>query len=73
MVTVVDANRFWDDFADGESLLDRKQAIDENDTREVIDLLIDQIEFANVIILNKIDLLEKEDVIELHHLLKIKS
>ena len=38
---------FWDDFADGESLLDRKQAIDENDTREVIDLLIDQIEFAN--------------------------
>ena len=60
MVTVVDANRFWDDFADGESLLDRKQAIDENDTREVIDLLIDQIEFANVIILNKIDLLEKK-------------
>ncbi|MED0874220.1 GTP-binding protein [Bacillus mobilis] len=70
MVTVVDANRFWDDFADGESLLDRKQSIDENDTREVIDLLIDQIEFANVILLNKIDLLEKEDVIELHHLLK---
>ncbi|MDT3496737.1 GTP-binding protein [Bacillus toyonensis] len=70
MVTVVDAHRFWDDFADGESLLDRKQAIDETDTREVIDLLIDQIEFANVIILNKIDLLEKEDVIELHHLLK---
>ena len=60
MVTVVDANRFWDDFADGESLLDRKQAINENDTREVIDLLIDQIEFANVIILNKIDLLEKK-------------
>ncbi|MED0980412.1 GTP-binding protein [Bacillus paramycoides] len=70
MVTVVDANRFWDDFADGESLLDRKQAIDENDTREVIDLLIDQIEFANVIILNKVDLLEKEDIIELRHLLK---
>ncbi|WP_342718936.1 GTP-binding protein [Bacillus paramycoides] len=70
MVTVVDANTFWDDFADGESLLDRKQAIDENDTREVIDLLIDQIEFANVILLNKIDLIEKEDRIELHHLLQ---
>ncbi|MEY8346811.1 GTP-binding protein [Bacillus cereus] len=70
MVTVVDANRFWDDFSAGESLLDRKQAIDETDTREVIDLLIDQVEFANVIVLNKIDLLEKEDVMELHHLLQ---
>ncbi|MEN1935267.1 GTP-binding protein [Paenibacillus sp. 102] len=70
MVTVVDANRFWDDFAAGESLLDRKQAIDETDTREVIDLLIDQIEFANVILLNKVDLLEKEDIIELHRLLQ---
>ncbi|MBO1624588.1 GTP-binding protein [Bacillus arachidis] len=70
MVTVVDSNRFWDDFAAGESLLDRKQAIDETDTREVIDLLIDQIEFANVILLNKVDLLEKEDVIELHLLLQ---
>ncbi|MDZ5609789.1 GTP-binding protein [Bacillus pseudomycoides] len=70
MVTVVDANRFWDDFAAGESLLDRKQAIDETDTREVIDLLIDQIEFANVILLNKVDLLEKEDIMELHRLLQ---
>ncbi|PEB50796.1 cobalamin biosynthesis protein CobW [Bacillus pseudomycoides] len=70
MVTVVDANRYWDDFAAGESLLDRKQAIDETDTREVIDLLIDQIEFANVILLNKADLLEKEDVMELHRLLQ---
>lgn len=70
MVTVVDSNRFWDDFAAGESLLDRKQAIDETDTREVIDLLIDQIEFANVILLNKVDLLEKEDILELHLLLQ---
>ncbi|MDM5188015.1 GTP-binding protein [Bacillus sp. DX4.1] len=70
MVTVVDANRFWDDFAAGESLLDRQQALDETDTREVIDLLIDQIEFANIILLNKIDLLEKEDVQELHNLLQ---
>jgi len=65
MVTVVDANRFWHDFASGESLLDRKQANDETDTREVVDLLIDQIEFANVIILNKIDLVNRESIDEL--------
>jgi G3E family GTPase len=70
MVTVVDGNRFWNDFASGESLLDRKQGTDEEDTREVVDLLIDQIEFANVLLLNKIDLLTKEDVTELEQLLK---
>ena len=70
MVTVVDANRFWADFASGESLLDRKQAVDETDTREVADLLIDQIEFANVIILNKVDLISPEDAKELEGVLK---
>ncbi|MGG0239121.1 GTP-binding protein [Bacillus rhizoplanae] len=70
MVTVVDANRFWDDYASGENLLDRQEAIDETDTREVIDLLIDQIEFANVIILNKTDMLEQNDITELHKLLQ---
>lgn len=65
MVTVVDANRFWNDFSSGESLIDRKQATDLNDTREVVDLLIDQIEFANVILLNKIDLVDNEEISEL--------
>ncbi|WP_257346951.1 GTP-binding protein [Pseudalkalibacillus decolorationis] len=70
MVTVVDANRFWDDFAGGESLLDRNHAVDEQDTREVIDLLIDQIEFADVIVLNKTDLVEADDREELQAVLK---
>jgi len=69
MVTVVDANRFWDDYASGDSLIDRKMANDETDTREVIDLLIDQIEFANVILLNKCDLVHIEDLKELEALL----
>jgi G3E family GTPase len=69
MVTVVDANRFWHDFASGESLLDRKEATDETDIREVVDLLIDQIEFANVIVLNKTDLVEQHDVHELRDVL----
>ncbi len=65
MITVVDANRFWHDFASGESLLDRKEATDDSDTREVVDLLIDQIEFANILLVNKIDLVNEEDVKEL--------
>lgn len=70
MVTVVDAKRFWHDFSSGESLIDRKQATDELDTREVVDLLIDQIEFANVLVLNKIDLVDKESVLELKAVLQ---
>jgi G3E family GTPase len=70
MVTVVDANRFWADFSSGESLLDRKQAVDETDTREVVDLLIDQIEFANVILLNKVDLISPKDAKKLESVLK---
>jgi G3E family GTPase len=70
MVTMVDAKRFWHDFASGESLLDRKQANDETDTREVVDLLIDQIEFANVLVLNKMDLVDKESVLKLNAVLQ---
>ncbi|WP_027955560.1 GTP-binding protein [Halobacillus kuroshimensis] len=70
MVTVVDANRFWDDYGSGENLLDRNQGADENDAREVIDLLIDQIEFANVILLNKIDLVEEVNREELKAVIK---
>ncbi|WP_276528856.1 GTP-binding protein [Bacillus infantis] len=60
MVTVVDAYRFWQDFTSGESLLDRQEAAEDSDEREVVDLLIDQIEFANVILLNKIDLTDRK-------------
>ncbi|CAG9622417.1 GTP-binding protein [Sutcliffiella rhizosphaerae] len=70
MITVVDGYRFYDDYESGESLLDRKQGTDELDTREIADLLIDQIEFANIILLNKIDLLESLYVSELKALLR---
>lgn len=70
MVTVVDANRFWHDFRSGDTLLDRKEALGEEDTREVADLLIDQIEFCDVLILNKCDLVPDEDLIHLERVLK---
>ncbi|MFB7642618.1 GTP-binding protein [Peribacillus butanolivorans] len=70
MVTVVDAKNFWQDYASGETLIDRMQATDVADQREVVDLLIDQIEFANVILLNKIDLMKAEEVAELNAVLQ---
>lgn len=70
MVTVVDANRFWHDFSSGESLLDRKQAAGEEDIRDVVDLLIDQIEFCNVLLLNKCDLVPKEKLDQMEKLFR---
>ncbi|MEH7351878.1 GTP-binding protein, partial [Gottfriedia acidiceleris] len=70
MVTVVDANRFWEDYSSGETLLDRKQGTDENDIREIADLLLEQVEFADIIILNRIDYLQEQDVKELTAFIK---
>ncbi|WP_214833359.1 GTP-binding protein [Exiguobacterium sp. E4787] len=70
MVTVVDAYRFLKDFNSGESLHERKQAIDETDVREVVDLLVDQIEFADIIVLNKADRVTETEVDEMAGLLK---
>ena len=70
MVTVVDAYRFWHDFASGDTLLDRKEALGEDDTRSVVDLLIDQIEFCNVLVLNKCDLVSEEELDKLEKVLR---
>ncbi|CRK80807.1 GTP-binding protein [Neobacillus massiliamazoniensis] len=70
MVTVVDANRFWKDFQSGDRLLDRKEALGEKDTREISDLLIDQIEFCDVLVLNKCDLVSEEELLKLENVLK---
>jgi len=70
MVTVVDANRFWHDFGSGDSLLDRKQAVSNVDERNIADLLIDQIEFCNVLILNKTDLVKAEDLEKLEKVIR---
>lgn len=69
MVTVVDANRFWHDFESGDSLLDRKEAISEEDERELADLLLDQIEFCDVLVINKSDLISKEELEKLKRVL----
>ncbi len=70
MVTVEDANRFWKDFSSGQSLLDRKEALGEEDTREVVDLLIDQIEMCDVLLLNKCDLVSEEELTKVEGILR---
>lgn len=70
MVTVVDAYRFWHDFSSGETLMDRQQALGNDDTRDVVDLLIDQIEFCDVLILNKSDLVQEEELQKLESVIR---
>ncbi|WP_336764689.1 GTP-binding protein [Paenibacillus sp. USHLN196] len=70
LVTVVDANRFWHDFGSGQSLLDRNQATGYEDTRDVVDLLIDQIETCDVLLLNKCDLVDDTELNKLEGIIR---
>ncbi|QNK61761.1 GTP-binding protein [Pedobacter sp. PAMC26386] len=62
MVTVVDCFNFKKDFGTNELLIDREWVDDVADQRTIVNLLTDQIEFANVIILNKTDLVSADDL-----------
>lgn len=62
MVTVLDATRFCNDYLSEEMIQRLEEGIDPEDERMIVDLLIDQIEFANVIIINKADLVEEEEL-----------
>jgi G3E family GTPase len=56
MVTVVDAKNFLADWQSEDDLRARKIALGEDDERTVADLLVEQIEFANVLVVSKLDL-----------------
>ncbi|MFF7639712.1 GTP-binding protein [Streptomyces canus] len=60
MVTVVDAVNFLPELASGDEPAERGLAPFEDDERTVSDLLVDQIEFADVLVLNKLDLVDAE-------------
>jgi len=55
MVTVVDAVNLLNDYASHDFLSDRGETMGEEDERTLVHLLTDQIEFADVVILNKVD------------------
>jgi G3E family GTPase len=56
MATVVDAANLLANYSSSESVRDRGEAANESDERPIVSLLIDQLEFADVVILNKVDL-----------------
>jgi G3E family GTPase len=61
MVTVVDAFNFLKDYSSQDSLQSRGESLGDEDNRTVVDLLIEQIEFCDVIVLNKTDLVDEAD------------
>ncbi|WP_397381878.1 zinc metallochaperone GTPase ZigA [Prosthecobacter sp.] len=62
MVTVVDARNFLNDYYSTEDLQQRGQAVSKEDGRTIVHLLTDQIEFANVILINKTDVVSTEEL-----------
>ena len=62
MVTVVDSFNFFKDFGSPETLRDRNMTDMDGDFRTIVNLLTDQVEFANVIILNKVELIPKKEL-----------
>ena len=59
MVTVVDALNFPRDYGSADDLRDRGESLGEEDERTLANLLADQIEFANVVVVNKTDLVDE--------------
>jgi len=57
-VTVVDASNFFNYFNTADSVADRYKDVDETDERTITELMIDQLEFADVILINKLDLIK---------------
>jgi G3E family GTPase len=70
MVTVVDAFNFLRDCEAADFIRDRGQSLGEEDDRTVVDLLVDQVEFCDVLVLNKADLVAPADLERLRAILR---
>ncbi len=70
MVTVVDATQFLADYEAADSLHARGAALDDTDERTVVDLLVDQVEFADLLVVSKADLVPSADLSQLEAVLR---
>ncbi|MGJ7513216.1 zinc metallochaperone GTPase ZigA [Pseudomonas baetica] len=70
LVTVVDGVNFLPDYEAAENLASRGETLGEEDERSITDLLIEQIEFADVILISKIDLISSRERQELMAILE---
>jgi G3E family GTPase len=71
MVTVVDAVNFLKDYDEAQYLQDTGESLGDEDERSVTDLLVDQVEFADVILISKTDLVEPDTIERLSAILKV--
>ena len=70
MVTVVDALNFMKDYDEAKDLQATGESLGEDDQRSVSDLLVDQIEFADVLLISKIDLVKESEIDNLKAILR---
>ncbi|WP_438462196.1 zinc metallochaperone GTPase ZigA [Marinomonas sp. PE14-40] len=70
MVTVVDAVNFMKDYEEAQYLQDKGESLGEDDDRSVADLLVEQVEFADIILVSKSDLVSSENMKKLKAILK---
>jgi G3E family GTPase len=70
MVTVVDAVNFLKDYEEAKYLQDTGESLGDEDERSVADLLVDQVEFADVILISKTDLASGDDISRLEAILR---
>ena len=70
MVTVVDAESFPQDYSEAQELVERDHSAEKDDVRTTSDLLVEQVEFADVLIVNKVDKVGKEKTSELCAMLR---
>jgi G3E family GTPase len=70
MVTVVDALNLLNDYASEDFLAQRDSGVDAQDSRRLVELLVEQIEFANVVVVSKTDLVDAARLAQVHAVIR---